>query len=88
MRLARYKHLSGEFIGANVFTGNIFALFDDPYSAIEASGPYAFTVHFKGQTQSGYERGLLLADIPHGQGSFNMQRIAASLRFAREVLGM
>jgi len=79
-RLALYKHLSCEFIGATVDTGNSFALLDDPYGAIEALAPYAFTVHFKDQALREYEHGFLLADIPLGQGSFDMQRIAAILK--------
>ena len=82
-RLALYKHLSCEFIGATVDTGNSFALLDDPYGAIEALAPYAFTVHFKDQALREYEHGFLLADIPLGQGSFDMQRIAAILKRAK-----
>lgn len=78
-RLALYRHLSCEFIGATVDTGNSFALLDDPYGAIEALAPYAFTVHFKDQTLREYEHGFLLADIPLGQGSFDMKRIASIL---------
>ena len=82
-RLALYKHLSCEFIGATVDTGNSFALLDDPYGAIEALAPYAFTVHFKDQALREYEQGLLLADIPLGQGSFDMPRIATILKRAK-----
>ena len=87
-RLALYKHLSCEFIGATVDTGNSFALLDDPYGAIEALAPYAFTVHFKDQGLREYEHGFLLADIPLGQGSFDMQRIAAILKRAKPDIRM
>lgn len=87
-RLALYKHLSCEFIGATVDTGNSFALLDDPYGAIEALAPYAFTVHFKDQALREYEDGFLLADIPLGQGSFDMQRIAAILKRAKPDIRM
>lgn len=87
-RLALYKHLSCEFIGATVDTGNSFALLDDPYGAIEALAPYAFTVHFKDQALREYEHGFLLADIPLGQGSFDMQRIAAILKRAKPGICM
>ena len=87
-RLALYKHLSCEFIGATVDTGNSFALLDDPYGAIEALAPYAFTVHFKDQALREYEHGFLLADIPLGQGSFDMQRVAAILRRAKPDIRM
>jgi sugar phosphate isomerase/epimerase len=87
-RLALYKHLSCEFIGATVDTGNSFALLDDPYGAIEALAPYAFTVHFKDQALREYEHGFLLADIPLGQGSFDMKRIAATLKRAKPDIRM
>ena len=87
-RLALYKHLSCEFIGATVDTGNSFALLDDPYGAIEALAPYAFTVHFKDQALREYEHGFLLADIPLGQGSFDMQRIATILKRAKPDIRM
>ena len=87
-RLALYKHLSCEFIGATIDTGNSFALLDDPYGAIEALTPYAFTVHFKDQALREYEQGFLLADIPLGQGSFDMKRIAAILKRAKPDIRM
>jgi sugar phosphate isomerase/epimerase len=87
-RLALYKHLSCEFIGATVDTGNSFALLDDPYGAIEALAPYAFAVHFKDQALREYEHGFLLADVPLGQGSFDMKRIAAILKRAKPDIRM
>jgi sugar phosphate isomerase/epimerase len=87
-RLALYKHLSCEFIGATVDTGNSFALLDDPYGAIEALAPYAFTVHLKDQALREYDHGFLLADIPLGQGSFDLQRIAAILKRAKPDIRM
>ncbi len=87
-RLALYKYLSCEFIGATVDTGNSFALLDDPYGAIEALAPYAFSVHFKDQALREYEHGFLLADIPLGQGSFDLPRIAAILKRAKPDIRM
>jgi sugar phosphate isomerase/epimerase len=87
-RLALYKHLSCEFIGATVDTGNSFALLDDPYGAIEALAPHAFTVHFKDQALREHDHGFLLADIPLGQGSFDLQRIAAILTRAKPDIRM
>lgn len=87
-RLALFKHLSCEFIGATVDTGNSFALLDDPYEAIEALAPYAFSVHFKDQALREYEHGFLLADIPLGKGSFDMPRIAKILKRAKPDIRM
>ena len=79
-RIALYKQLSCEFIGACVDTGNSFALLDDPYEAVEALAPYAFTVHLKDQAVRECEEGFLLADIPLGQGCFDLKRMVESLR--------
>ncbi len=87
-RLALYKHLSCEFIGATVDTGNSFALLDDPYGAIEALSPFAFTVHLKDQALRDDAEGFLLGDIPLGQGSFDLKRMVAILRRAKPDIRM
>lgn len=87
-RLALYKRLSCEFIGATVDTGNSFALLDDPYGAIEALAPFAFTVHLKDQALREYADGFLLGDIPLGQGSFDLQRMVAILKRAQPKIRM
>lgn len=79
-RVALYHRLSEEYIGACVDTGNSFALLDDPYEAIEALAPYAFTVHLKDQALREYEAGFFLGDIPLGQGSFDLPRMVQALR--------
>lgn len=82
-RLALYKRLSCEFIGATVDTGNSFALLDDPYEAIAALAPYAFSVHLKDQAVREYDDGFLLGDIPLGQGCFDLKRMVQTLRQAQ-----
>lgn len=79
-RIALYKHLDSEFIGACVDTGNSFALLDGAYEAIEALAPYAFTVHLKDQALQEYDVGFLLGDIPLGQGSFDLKRMVEIIR--------
>jgi sugar phosphate isomerase/epimerase len=87
-RLALYKHLSCEFIGATVDTGNSFALLDDPYGVIEALAPYAFSVHLKDQALRQDPDGFLLGDIPLGQGGFDLKRMVATLRRAKPDIRM
>ncbi|MCA9136214.1 MAG: TIM barrel protein [Planctomycetales bacterium] len=82
-RIALYRHLDCEFIGACVDTGNSFALLDDPYGVIEALAPYAFTVHLKDQALAQSDDGFLLGDIPLGQGSFDLGRMVAILKKAK-----
>lgn len=87
-RLALYKHLGSEFIGATVDTGNSFALLDDPYAAVEALAPYAFTVHLKDQAVLADADGFLLGDVPLGDGCFDLKRMVAALRKAKPQLRM
>ncbi len=82
-RVALFKHLNCEFIGACVDTGYSFALLDGVYEPIEALAPYAMTVHLKDQALSEYEDGFLLGDIPLGQGSFDLQRMVETIRKAK-----
>lgn len=77
-----------EFIGATVDTGNSFALLDDPYGAMEALAPYAFTVHLKDQAVRKYDNGFLLGDIPLGQGCFDLKRMVAILKRAKPEVRM
>lgn len=82
-RVALFKKIDSEFIGACVDTGNSFALLDDALGAIKALAPYAFTVHLKDQALRGYADGFLLGDIPLGQGSFDLVRMVGILKQAK-----
>ncbi|TVQ03718.1 MAG: sugar phosphate isomerase/epimerase [Planctomycetaceae bacterium] len=82
-RLALFRHLDCEFIGACLDTGNSFALLDGAYEPIEALAPYAFTVHLKDQALREYEDGFLLGDIPLGQGAFDLKRMVEVIRKAK-----
>lgn len=79
-RVALFKHLDSEYIGACVDTGNSFALLDDPYETVDALAPFAFSVHLKDQAVLEYEDGFLLGDIPLGQGAFDLKRMVESLQ--------
>jgi sugar phosphate isomerase/epimerase len=85
-RLALYKQLNCEWIGACVDTGNSFALLDDPYETVEALAPFAFTVHLKDQAVREYDEGFLLGDIPLGQGCFDLPRMVTALRKQQPTL--
>ena len=79
-RVALFKHLDCEFIGACVDTGNSIALLDDPYEVIEGLAPFALTVHLKDQALQSYKDGFLLGDVPLGQGSLDLKRMVEILR--------
>ena len=82
-RIGLLERISSEFVGACVDTGNSFALLDDPYESIRALGPWAKCVHLKDQALQLYDDGFLLADIPLGEGSFDLKKMVAILRKAK-----
>jgi sugar phosphate isomerase/epimerase len=79
-RVALFKHISSEYVGACVDTGNSFALLEDPISTIEILAPWAHSVHLKDQALKPYEDGFLLADIPLGQGGLDLKRMVEILQ--------
>ncbi len=79
-RLALFKHLDSEYIGACLDTGNSFALIDGAYEPIEALAPYTFSVHLKDQALKDYKDGFLLGDTPLGQGSFDLKRMVQIIK--------
>jgi sugar phosphate isomerase/epimerase len=76
------KHISSEYLGVCVDTGNSFALLEDPMAVVEAYAPYAFSVHLKDMAVAEYEDGFLLADVPLGQGVLNLAKMVGTLQKA------
>lgn len=92
-RVQLLKEMKSPFIGVCLDTGNSFALLDDPYETVEALAPFTFTVHLKDQALQRYQDGFLLADIPLGQGSFDLRKMVAMIsevkpevRFSLELI--
>ncbi len=85
-RVELLENISSAYIGACVDTGNSFALLDDLYGSIQSLAPFAFSVHFKDQALAEYDDGYLLGDIPLGQGSFDLRRMAEILRKSKPDL--
>ncbi|MEQ9410961.1 MAG: sugar phosphate isomerase/epimerase [Fuerstiella sp.] len=79
-RVALFEHISSEFVGACVDTGNSVALLEDPVETVEALAPWAHSVHLKDQSLQPYKDGFLLGDIPLGQGSLDLKRMVEILR--------
>lgn len=82
-RIALFEHISSEYVGACVDTGNSFALLEDPIEAVEAFAPWAHSVHLKDQILAEYEEGFFLGDIPLGQGAFDLKKMVEILRRAK-----
>ena len=81
-RVALFKAISSEFVGACVDTGNSMALLEDPRETAAALAPYAFSVHLKDQAVMEYDEGFLLGDIPLGQGCIDLKSVVAILKKA------
>ena len=77
------KHISSEYVGVCVDTGNSFSLLEDSMTIVEAYAPYAFAAHLKDMAVDEYEQGFLLADVPLGQGMLDLPRIVQVLRKTR-----
>jgi len=77
------NHISSEYIGVCVDTGNSFALLEEPMAVVEAYAPYAFATHLKDMAVAEYEDGFLLADVPLGQGLLDLPRMTQLLRKGR-----
>ena len=56
------------------------ALLEDPIETVAALAPWAKTVHLKDQAVKPYEDGFLLADIPLGQGCFDLKKMVEIIR--------
>jgi sugar phosphate isomerase/epimerase len=82
-RLALLKHISSEWVGACVDTGNSISLLEDPTEVVEAYAPWARSVHLKDQAVQEYEDGFLLADVPLGDGFLDLSKMVTILRKAR-----
>ena len=79
-RVALFEHISSEYVGACVDTGNSIALLEDPVETVTALAPWAHSVHLKDQSLQPYRDGFLLADIPLGQGSLDLKPMVQILR--------
>ena len=82
-RIALFEHIDSEYVGACVDTGNSVALLEEPIETVEALAPWAHSVHLKDQAVRPYEDGFLLADIPLGQGCFDLKKMVTILRNAK-----
>ncbi|MCC6861002.1 MAG: sugar phosphate isomerase/epimerase [Bryobacterales bacterium] len=74
------KKFSSEYLGTCIDWGNNVSLLDDPYELAEALGPFIVNAHIKDMALEEYEDGFLLAEVPLGEGYFDLKRIAATLQ--------
>jgi hypothetical protein len=82
-RLELLEHISSEFVGACLDTGNSFALLEDPLAVVESYAPWAFSVHLKDQAVRRYQDGFLLADAVLGEGFLDLKKMVDCVRRAK-----
>jgi sugar phosphate isomerase/epimerase len=73
------RHLSSEYVGILVDTGNSIALLEEPHEVVEAFAPWAISTHFKDMAVAEAEDGFLLSEVPLGRGFLDLPRIIATL---------
>lgn len=79
-RVKLFEHISSEYVGACVDTGNSFALLEDPLETVRALAPWAHAVHLKDQAVQLNSDGFLLGDIALGQGCFDLPAMVDILK--------
>jgi 3-oxoisoapionate decarboxylase len=82
-QVALMKEHSSEYLGVCLDTGNNLALLDDPMETIEKLAPYTLSTHLKDMAVQEYDKGLLLSEVPLGEGMLDMKRIVATIRRAK-----
>lgn len=81
--LALLKQYDSEYFGVTLDTGNNMSLLDDQLEVVEKLAPYTFNVHLKDMGVEEYEEGLLLSEVPLGEGMLDMKRIVDTIRAAK-----
>ncbi len=80
------RRLASERVGACVDFANSIALLEDPMEAVEALAPWANAAHIKDAALGSYEEGILLGDVPLGEGILDLPAMVRVLRRARPEL--
>jgi len=75
-------HLSSEWVGVNLDTGNNIALLEDPHEVVEALAPFVKSVHLKDMGVQECDEGFLLAEVPLGRGFLNLPRMISIVQKA------
>ena len=78
--LALLNHVSSEWIGVNLDTGNNISLLEDPHEVVDALAPHTLTVHIKDMGVRETGNGFLLAEVPLGTGFLDLKRIVSTIQ--------
>jgi sugar phosphate isomerase/epimerase len=80
--VALLKKFSSDWLGVCLDTGNNLALLEDPASTVEALAPLTRTVHLKDIGVEESADGFRMAEVPLGQGCFDLKGMIATVRKA------
>jgi len=69
------KKLSSEWVGVTLDFGNSIALMEDPMTVITTLAPFLLTTHVKDMGVDEYDDGILLSEVPLGQGILDLPKI-------------
>ncbi|WP_191321998.1 sugar phosphate isomerase/epimerase family protein [Algoriphagus aquimarinus] len=62
------NNLGSEWVGVTLDFGNNVSFLEDPMEVIKTLAPYAFSTHVKDMGVKDYEDGILLSEVPLGEG--------------------
>jgi sugar phosphate isomerase/epimerase len=71
------RKMDNEWIGVTLDFGNSIALMEDPMEVVRTLAPYVFSTHVKDMGVDEYDDGLLLSEVPLGQGILDLPAIVA-----------
>jgi sugar phosphate isomerase/epimerase len=74
------KRISSDWVGVCLDTGNNLALLEDPQATVEALAPFTRTVHLKDISLEESADGFRMAEVPLGQGCFDLPKMVATVR--------
>lgn len=74
------NHLDSEWIGVTLDTGNNISFLEDPMEVIESLAPYSYSTHVKDMAFNEYEDGILLSEVPLGEGILDLQKMVSICR--------
>lgn len=69
------KQISSEWVGVTLDFGNSIALMEDPMTVITTLAPFLLTTHVKDMGLDEYDDGILLSEVPLGQGILDLPKI-------------
>lgn len=71
------KKINSEWVGVTLDFGNSIALMEDPMEVIRTLAPFAVSTHVKDMGLEEHDNGLLLSEVPLGDGILDLNEIVS-----------